>query len=194
MVLSAKQFEAISSEPRTGLEVLFVISPAECAVEWLDDMAWMVPAYKPHEIDAAGAALIKPSPTLAELDKALEVINNWRSSHSFPLNTLQVGLRRNARQIDTKAVVAQRLKRLSSIQVKLRRFNWLTLSVMQDIGGCRAVVSSVRRVDELVQLYKKGDLRVLPQARSRHGLLPRLGMGNRDFGCTTSCSVTEILM
>jgi hypothetical protein len=36
--------------------------------------------------------------------------------------------------------------------------------------------------------------RVLPQARSRHGLLPRFGMGNRDFGCTTSCSVTEILM
>jgi hypothetical protein len=36
--------------------------------------------------------------------------------------------------------------------------------------------------------------RVFPQARSRHGLLPRLGMGNRDFGCTTSCSVTEILM
>src|SRR5712692_9762961 len=36
--------------------------------------------------------------------------------------------------------------------------------------------------------------RVLPQARSRHGLLPRLGMGNRDFRCTTSCSVTEILM
>ncbi len=35
---------------------------------------------------------------------------------------------------------------------------------------------------------------VLSQARSRHGLLPRLGMGNRDFGCTTSCSVTEILM
>jgi hypothetical protein len=24
--------------------------------------------------------------------------------------------------------------------------------------------------------------------------LPRLGMGNRDFGCTTSCSVTGILM
>ena len=36
--------------------------------------------------------------------------------------------------------------------------------------------------------------RVLPQAWSRHGLLPRLGMGNRDFGCTTSCSVTGILM
>lgn len=36
--------------------------------------------------------------------------------------------------------------------------------------------------------------RVLPQARSCHGLLPRLGVGNRDFGCTTSCSVTEILM
>ena len=35
--------------------------------------------------------------------------------------------------------------------------------------------------------------RVLPQTRSCHGLLPRLGVGNRDFRCTTSPSVTEIL-
>ena len=35
---------------------------------------------------------------------------------------------------------------------------------------------------------------VLPQARSRHGLLPRFGVGNRDFGCTTARPVTEILM
>ncbi len=136
-----------------------LIRQPEGAVEWIDDMAWTVPAHTPGDVDAAGAALVKPHPTLAELDEALDVINNWRSSHSFPLNTLQVGLRRNARLIDQNAVVAQRLKRLSSIQVKLKRFNWLTLSVMQDIGGCRAVVTSVRRVDKLVQLYKKGDLK-----------------------------------
>jgi hypothetical protein len=36
--------------------------------------------------------------------------------------------------------------------------------------------------------------RVLPQARSRHGRLLHVGVGNRDFRCTTALSVTEVLM
>jgi hypothetical protein len=133
----------------------------EHAVECHDDMPWVVPEHSPQEVDAAGATLAKVDEVqvLGELLHAFDVINNWRSSHSFPLNTLQVGLRRNARLVDAHAVVAQRLKRLSSIRAKLRRFKRLTLSVMQDIGGCRAVVSSVPRVDRLVQLYKIGDLK-----------------------------------
>src|SRR5207249_3848889 len=90
---------------------------------------------------------------------ALTVINNWRSSHSFPLNTFQVSLRHHVKEIDPRGLVAQRIKRLSSIHTKLRRFSWLKLSEMQDIGGCRAIVSSIRRVDALVKLYKKGDLK-----------------------------------
>ncbi len=122
-------------------------------------MAWTIPANSPAQVDAAGAVLIKPSPAPIELEGALEAINNWRSSHSFPLNTFQVGLRLKARQVDIKSLIAQRLKRLPSIDLKLRRFKWLTLSQMQDIGGCRAVVSSVRRVDELVRLYRESDLK-----------------------------------
>jgi Region found in RelA / SpoT proteins len=93
------------------------------------------------------------------LDDALAVINNWRSSHSFPLNTFQVGLRIKGKQVDKKCLVAQRIKRLSSIELKLRRFKWLKLSDVQDIAGCRAVLSSVRRVDELVDVYKNSDLK-----------------------------------
>ncbi len=125
----------------------------------LPEMAWATPKYSRGDVDRAGAVLISPSPPLGELEAAFQVINNWRSSHSFPLNTFQVGLRRNARQIDPESLVAQRLKRLSSIHLKLRRFKWLTLSELQDIGGCRAVVRSVPRADALVQLYKEGDLK-----------------------------------
>jgi hypothetical protein len=116
-------------------------------------MAWAVPRHSRTDIDAAGDALITPV-SGPELDRALSVINNWRSSHSYPLNTFQMWLRKNAKRIDQQSIVVQRTKRLSSIDLKLHRFGWLKLSEMQDIGGCRAVVGSVRSVDRLVARYK----------------------------------------
>ncbi len=58
-----------------------------------------------------------------------------------------------AKKIDRRAIIAQRLKRLMSIQVKLLRNDNMALSQMQDIGGCRAVVRSVSQVDRLVKAY-----------------------------------------
>jgi hypothetical protein len=95
---------------------------------------------------------------------SLAVINNWRSSHSYPLNALQVSLRKLAVKYDRDPTVAQRIKRLPSIRHKLERFDWLQLSVMQDIGGCRAVLSSVNNVDELVDYY-------LTKSRAKHHLV-----------------------
>ena len=88
------------------------------------------------------------------LDQALTVINNWRSSHAFPLNTLQMNLRGKAEQADPEYLVAQRIKRLSSIEGKLRRLNGLKLSKMQDIGGCRAVLPRVGAVERVVSAFK----------------------------------------
>lgn len=123
-------------------------------------MAWAVPEFSKSEVDAAGAGLIGSAvESIEAFECALIIINNWRSSHSFPLNTFQVTLRNKGKQIDRTCLVAQRIKRLSSTAAKLSRFNWLTLSEMQDIGGCRAVVSSVRRVNELVRLYKDSDIK-----------------------------------
>ena len=128
----------------------------EDTISSLPDMAWVSPLYSRSQIDIAGRVLARDdSPEVsasgdnlladdvqydrwAEFEIALTAINNWRSSHSFPLNTLQVGLRRLASQVDVHSVVAQRIKRLSSIEAKLRRFPTMKLSQMQDIGGCRA--------------------------------------------------------
>lgn len=123
------------------------------------EMAWTVPRYSRADVDKAGATLIDKAATAEDLEHALVVINNWRSSHSFPLNTFQVGLRQRAWEVSRQSLVAQRIKRLSSIELKLRRFDWLRLSEMQDIGGCRAVVSSVRRVDRLVRSYRESDVK-----------------------------------
>ena len=38
-----------------------------------------------NQVDKAGAVLIDPKSTWEDYTHALQVINNWRSSHSYPL-------------------------------------------------------------------------------------------------------------
>ena len=86
----------------------------------------------------------------------MDVVDNWRAAHAYPLNTFQITLRNRARRIDRYPLVAQRRKRVRSIREKLIRYPWLKLSQMQDIAGCRAILSSVENVYELVSMYKRG--------------------------------------
>jgi hypothetical protein len=88
-----------------------------------------------------------------EYGLAAAVIDHWRSCHAYPLNILQMNLRRSARKIDPSAVIAQRTKRLISIALKLDRQPSMKLTQMQDIGGCRAVVKSVAGVRALNKFY-----------------------------------------
>lgn len=122
---------------------------------WVDDMAWAVPQYPRNQVDNAGFVLADPNACAADLERAFTVINNWRSAHNYPLNTFQVTLRNKSKRIESVApLVAQRIKRLESITAKLRRQPTLQLSQMQDIGGCRSVVSSLKKATELVEAYK----------------------------------------
>jgi ppGpp synthetase/RelA/SpoT-type nucleotidyltranferase len=132
------------------------------------------PQYSPLQADDAGQKLVELvypvagdfddprdwseaySRKLFEHDEILDIVNNWRSAHSFPLNTFQVTLKKRAHHLDSNALVAQRIKRLSSIEKKLRRYPDLKLSEMQDLGGCRAVVHSISAVHALVNSYDQG--------------------------------------
>lgn len=125
-------------------------------------MAWTVPEHSKSEVDRAGKALTGQGVTVAEFQNALGVINNWRASHSFPLNTFQVSLRTKARRIDDQALVAQRIKRLSSIELKLSRFPTMKISQMQDIGGCRAVLRNIAQVRELEESYRESSFKHKP--------------------------------
>jgi len=103
-------------------------------------------------VNAAGDALKADA-----LDStALAVINNWRSCHAYPLHAITMRLRERAPRVDGRAIVAQRLKRLASIRLKLERFDWLTLAQMQDMGGCRAVLRTVEQVEALDERYRAG--------------------------------------
>jgi hypothetical protein len=80
-----------------------------------DEMAeWAYREYTKGEIDRAGELLAPWWHTgvpHAELGKAFVIIENWRSSHAFPLNTFQVRLRHRAKKVEDNVLVAQRLKR-----------------------------------------------------------------------------------
>lgn len=121
-------------------------------------MAWNIPQYGRKDINIAGNCLIADNKIVwvANRDQMLEIINNWRSSHNFPLQIFKMTLLRRAKRADSKAIVAQRIKRLASIEAKLRRFPDMKLSQMQDLGGCRAIVENIRRVNRLVKMYQKG--------------------------------------
>ena len=96
-----------------------------------------------REIDLAGAALITPGLRGNKRRQSLGVVHQWRAAHGLPLNVLQMNLRNNAEAVSADAFVAQRLKRRTSIETKLKRISRLRLSELQDIGGCRAVLPTV---------------------------------------------------
>lgn len=134
-------------------------------------MGRVTPQYSRTQVDAAGDILLRitdpqTGDESVELEHALTIINNWRASHRFPLNSMQVTLRGRALKIDPKAVVPQRLKRLPAIESKLRLHPGMKLSRMHDIGGCRAIVRDVRAVRKLIKKYEES-LAKNPHKRAR---------------------------
>ncbi|KAD3515072.1 (p)ppGpp synthetase [Arthrobacter yangruifuii] len=116
-------------------------------------MAWTEPHYSKGEIKRAGFVLIDPTATSTQRRDAIAVVNNWRSAHGFPLNTLQISLRKKATDVDANALVAQRIKRLPSIIGKLERYPSMNVSRMQDLGGCRAVLADIDAVNAVVDKF-----------------------------------------
>lgn len=127
-----------------------------------DEMAWAEPQFKIEELNKAGKMLVRSAredwqqwsaDEWAEYERAMVIINNWRSSHGYPLNTFQMNLRGVGRKFEHDVLVAQRIKRLSSIRHKLDRFPNMKLSQMQDLGGCRAIFRDIESVSKVCDYY-----------------------------------------
>lgn len=117
-------------------------------------MSFVIPTYSKGQINRAGDILAERIEyDYGEWIWANEVLANWRGCHGYPMNTFQATLRMKLKTIDKDAIVAQRLKRAPSIIAKLQRFENMKLARMQDIGGLRAVVSTVARVRKLHAAY-----------------------------------------
>ena len=119
---------------------------------------WVKREHGKGEIDRAGRLLVPwwRDKTLVDdtIGTAFGVVENWRTSHAMPLLTFRMGLTKRARRVESGAIVAQRMKRFSSVMNKLLREEQMKLSQMQDLGGCRAIVSSIEAVDRLYELYR----------------------------------------
>ena len=89
---------------------------------------------------------------LPEMFDALSVLEAHRARHGTPLVKVNNGLRRFCRSLGVQGEVTQRLKKVPTIFGKLTREPGLDLSRMQDIGGCRVVVSNV---DDLRRLERR---------------------------------------
>ena len=135
------------------------VSGGECHVCGSDeDMVEFVKReHAKGAIDRAGATLVPwwkdpIAPGTDEIADAYAVVQNWRTSHALPLNVFNVLLRSRAKRVEIDVLIAQRLKRFSSLINKLVRQPTMKLSQMQDLGGCRAILSNIEAVDKLVRL------------------------------------------
>src|SRR5262245_48407140 len=100
----------------------------ECAMPFADPTA-----YTKGQINRAGDQVRNGEATPA----ALTIIDNWRASHAYILNTFQAMLRNRTRATDI--AVAQRLKRMRTISSKLVRQPRMQLARMDDLAGCRLI-------------------------------------------------------
>ena len=153
--------------PALVLQGAALADASEDEQSWLDAMPWAVPSGEGYSRELVNRSAKRAVALLnkysddsewttedeREFNYCAAVINHWRSSHSYPLNILQMNLRRSARKIDPNALIAQRTKRFISIAIKLDRQPSMKLTQMQDVGGCRAVVKSIGAVRELDKFY-----------------------------------------
>lgn len=104
------------------------------------------------EILRAGEVLVGRRAETADFSKAKarDLLSKWRALHLYPINTFQATIRTLLKKNNLgQAIVAQRLKREASIVHKLERFRSMSLPRMQDIGGIRIIVPSIRDVFRL---------------------------------------------
>lgn len=100
-------------------------------------------------IGRAGDILVQEELLTEEYNDALEKLSNWRASHVYPLLIIHKLLLSRAKKIDKKVLSAQRLKRIPSIVNKLKRYKSMKLHRLQDIGGCRVILSDINQVYDL---------------------------------------------
>ena len=119
---------------------------------------WKVPEYGKREINSAGNTMRDPNATPAEKDAAIQIIDNWRASHAYPLQIFYYNLHRMQGKRED-IIVAQRLKRLHSIVGKLYEQPCMELWRMHDIGGCRMVLPNVSEVYRMSEKLRNSRIR-----------------------------------
>ena len=118
---------------------------------------WKGVIYSKSKINNAGRKIRCNNLTESEYANAVEVIDNWRAAHAYPMHVIYIHLRKMA--AGHNYIVAERLKRLDSIIGKLIREPSMALWNMQDLGGCRFIVPTVAEVYANAEKYRNSRAR-----------------------------------
>jgi hypothetical protein len=152
--------------------------------------------FKMKQVQRAGKALrgiVSFSQDTAgqEVLEVFRIAHNWRDSHAYPMRRLRYELAGFLRRTGIPGYPPARLKSMASIRRKLQK-SVGGLDQMQDLGGCRAIVPSMREVRALVaccqensrhHLYDEDNYieRAKPDGyRCHHLKFKFIGRGNDD--------------
>lgn len=120
--------------------------------------------YSKSAVKRAGETLLIPKIATTNPEQyleALKVLSYWRACHFTPLEKAIRELEDVVRHRHKNAIIAKRLKRAPSIIAKLQRYQHMDLQNMQDIGGCRVILRSLKHVNQLRRvLAGRGDYRI----------------------------------
>lgn len=145
------------SLPLVGREILSGLPHARHSEEsWLVLMPDAELKYSINAVKRAGKALRDGCKTWDELESAMEIFENWRACHSYPLSQFYDSLSQYARLASPLTNVVQRPKRLEAVLAKMKRDPKAQLSTMQDIAGCRAIVKDIDEIDRLMSVCQEG--------------------------------------
>ena len=109
----------------------------------------------------AGKVLRADKMDTPEYNEAYDVLSEYRQAHEAVLRLVNMRCRNIIKThfIETKRCkpddffIAQRLKRLEAIVVKLKRFPHMSLDTMHDIGGIRVMLPTLEDVQLFIQLF-----------------------------------------
>lgn len=91
--------------------------------------------------------------------EAFNIANIWRDSHEYPMRSIRMALGAHIRHRSLNGFTVARLKRMQAIRRKLKRMNDgdkpLGLNQLQDLGGCRAIMNTMRDVSSLTEAIRE---------------------------------------
>ncbi len=131
------------------------------------DVPGIVLRYSKSEVNRAGQRLrsiftppvVLPDDVsrqeLEQIVQAFDIAYHFRACHEYPLRKVTIGLRSMVSRESDRVIVAQRFKRFPSMINKLVRYPDMSLSRMQDIGGCRAIVANGAEVQGVLRRIRK---------------------------------------
>ena len=114
-------------------------------------MHWIEPNYSKSKVGRSGDYFSSKvaKTNISEFTEYYDVLSNWRSSHGYPMQSMISYIRKQSLAVDSSALIVRRLKRLPSIVAKLRREKGMKLHRMEDVVGCRVIVTNMKDVYSL---------------------------------------------